>query len=70
MKNKDALAVALFVLGVLFVALVVNAAVTISFGSALLLGVAAVVSVVIGSTINDYLNDRAAKRRVDRDAVV
>lgn len=63
MKKKDGLALAAFVLGVVAVALAIDLAVAISFGGALLLGLAALVAVVVGSAVNDRLNERAAEAR-------
>lgn len=63
MNKKDGLALALFVVGVLFVAFAIDIAVAVSFGGALLLALAAIVSVVVGATLNDRLNQRAVEAR-------
>lgn len=63
MNKKDGLALALFVLATLFVAIAIDVAVAISFGGALLLAVAALVAAVVGSALNDRLNERAVEAR-------
>lgn len=63
MNKKDGLALALFVVAALGIALAIDLVVAISFGGAALLAVAALVAVVVGSAINDRLNERAAEAR-------
>ena len=69
MKNNNVRAAVVFVLAVLAVALLVDLAVAISFGSALALAVASLVAVVSGVEIHNRLAVSSASR-VDTNHVV